>query len=662
MIVLNENHRLTTVHHSDPIPQGMDAHLHAMVGRWKRFRKATRYFMKQAQSIKQLTETYQKYSDHELRNNLYKFRELFRRQTKDSQKQLPHALAMISEAVFRTLGFRPFAEQMAGALILFDGAIAEMSTGEGKTVTAAMAAVIRGWIGLPCHVITSNDYLAARDAETMKPLFDFCYVSVSSVTSSDQPQDRRPRYAHDVVYTTAKELLADFLRDRIHLSLFQDASRRMIHLLESHSNLSIGQVVLRGIHTAIIDEADNVLIDEAVTPLIISQEKPNKAFFEACQIAMKIARSLRKEIDYQADSIQKMIWIQKDLTEMITREKGDDPNGFKSIPFQKNLIRQALVALEFFHLNQQYIIDKDEIIIVDESTGRQMPGRSWTDGLHQLIEVKEGVPPTPVKETQARLSFQRFFRFFKVFSGMTGTAWEASREFWQIYNTRVVRIPNHRPCLRKTSPIQFYATSQQKWDAILHEIETVHATGRPLLIGTRHVERSEWLAEKLSQKGLSCMVVNAVRQQEEAKIIANAGQAHAITVATNMAGRGTDIKLQKTVDSLGGLHVIATECHGSYRVDRQLFGRAARQGDPGSARPYSSMEDELIARHLPRFLKMTTTFLQRCFPFASRLLGLSVVRISQFFSERLDFNLRLTVQRTDTWLDNSLSFARDDVQ
>jgi preprotein translocase subunit SecA len=662
MGTLNDNYRLTAIRNPPKIPTGIEARLSRFLGKTKGSRNVLRKLLNDAKAIDHDSKKHQSLTDDDLRDQLQWIKSSFRKSPKKSDALIPEAMGLIQEAVKRTMGFRPYPVQIAGALALHRGFIAEMSTGEGKTVTAAMAAIVRGWIGLPCHVITANDYLAARDAEILTGLFSFCWVSVGSVTSELKPDERRASYGKDVAYTTPKEILADFLRDRIALGKQQNFERRMIQSMLGNDARQMNQVVMRGIHTAIVDEADNVLIDEAITPLIISREEPNEAFMESCKSAITIANALECDKDYRLEPAFRTVTFLKDIQELIREKQDSNPTFFSWILFQKDLIRQALVAKEFFHRDRQYVIEDEKIVIVDESTGRKMPMRSWSSGLHQLVEAKEGLPMSPVKETQARLSFQRFFRFFHCFSGMTGTGKEAAGEFWHIYGVPVITIPNNRPSKRIILPLNVFMDDATKMQAILADIKTIHALGRPILVGTRTVQKSEEIAALLESAGMPCRVVNAIRQEQEAEIIALAGHHSAITVATNMAGRGTDIKLSREVEALGGLHVLATECHGSSRIDRQLFGRAARQGDHGSATAYTSYQDELLVRNLPVFLFAPIRKILILTPFLKNSMGTFSVWLAQRIAHHKDFQSRLQVQRMDTWLDESLSFAADDVK
>ena len=646
---LTDNYRLTSCKQVKKIPTGLDALVFRMVGRFKGRRGELRRLLRDARLIDKLGRSYSGLSDAMLRGKLDGLQNCFRRNP--DRDSLMNAFALVQEAVARTLGYRPYVEQVAGALALYCGYIAEMSTGEGKTVTAAMCGVVRGWSKRPCHVITANDYLAARDAEIMKPLYSYCGVSVGAVTGTMKPAERREGYAADVTYSTAKEVLADFLRDRIALGKFQNFSKRIVGGTSEGLERLTGNLVQRGLYTAIVDEADNVLIDEAVTPLIISREKENAEFNESCRVAFEISKELEERRDYAVDFKNRTVRFVTDIDERL--EELESKDEFARAGFLKDLVRQALVAQKLFECGRHYVVEEGKVVIVDESTGRKMPMRSWNGGLHQMIEIKEGLELSGLKETEARMSFQRFFRLYKNFSGMTGTGKEAAAEFWTIYGAAVVCIPNHRKNRRKVSLLKTFGTKESKRLSIVKEVFRIHEKGRPILIGTKDIDESETLAEMVTALGLECKVINAVRSEEEASIIADAGKLGAITVATNMAGRGTDIKIPDKVKKLGGLHVIATECNPSARIDRQLFGRSARQGDPGSVSHYASFEDEVLRRNLPNALAVI-------FRHLGPLSGLSV-RWAQYRAGRKAYRSRLSVQRTDTWLEDSLGFSGNGV-
>lgn len=646
---LTDNYRLTSCKQVKKIPTGLDALVFRMVGRFKGRRGVLRRLLRDARLIDKLGRSYSGLSDAMLRGKLDGLQNCFRRNP--DRDSLMNAFALVQEAVARTLGYRPYVEQVAGALALYRGYIAEMSTGEGKTVTAAMCGVVRGWSKRPCHVITANDYLAARDAEIMKPLYSYCGVSVGAVTGTMKPAERREGYAADVTYSTAKEVLADFLRDRIALGKFQNFSKRIVGGTSEGLERLTGNLVQRGLYTAIVDEADNVLIDEAVTPLIISREKENAEFNESCRVAFEISKELEERRDYAVDFKNRTVRFVTDIDERL--EELESKDEFARAGFLKDLVRQALVAQKLFECGRHYVVEEGKVVIVDESTGRKMPMRSWNGGLHQMIEIKEGLELSGLKETEARMSFQRFFRLYKNFSGMTGTGKEAAAEFWTIYGAAVVCIPNHRKNRRKVSLLKTFGTKESKRLSIVKEVFRIHEKGRPILIGTKDIDESETLAEMIKALGLECRVINAVRSDDEATIIEGAGRMGAITVATNMAGRGTDIKIPDKVKKLGGLHVIATECNPSSRIDRQLFGRAARQGDPGSASHYASFEDDVLRRNLPGALWGAFRHLGR--------LSALVVRWAQYSAGKKAMKSRLSVQRTDTWLEDSLGFSGNDV-
>ena len=636
---------------------GLDALVNGMIGRHRRRRGVFAELEREAFAVGALEREYVERSDAELQRRLLAFREEIRHGGRAAAAVLLPALAAIREAADRQLGLRPFPVQLMGALALQRGYLAEMATGEGKTLTAGLAAVLAGWSKRPCHVVTVNDYLVRRDAAWLSPLFHFCGVRVGIVTGELDPVARAKGYGCDVTYVTSKELLADFLRDRLRLGRMQDATRRLIRrMLMPQSGLQDG-LVLRGLHTAIVDEADSVLIDEAVTPLIISATHANDSLREAVRLAKEMASRLVEAEDYRAVLRYREIELTAAGEEKLEAMAEPLPGLWRGPDRRRELVIQALVACEYHHRDKQYIVEEDKLVIVDEFTGRPMPQRTWREGLHQAIEAKEGLPISDPTETVARLSFQRFFRCFHKLSGMTGTAREAAGEFWQVYNLPVVRIPSNRPCVRKQWPDRVFLDEAEKWKAVVEEILRVHASGRPVLIGTRNVQASEQLGGWLAERGLEAKVLNATRLEEEAGIVAVAGERGRITIATNMAGRGTDIKLGVGVAGLGGLHVIATERHESGRVDRQLFGRAGRQGDPGSAQAILSAEDELVRRHLSVAVRQVLRQALRRGLCLKGNVAAGAFQLAQGRAQALAFQQRKAVLRSDLWLDEALSFA-----
>ena len=623
--------------------------VHGWIGHYQRRRAIGRDLMRDARQVDSLASSFEHLSDHALREALMAHRSVFRR--KPSAEDEIRALAAIREAAFRTLGLRPFVVQLAGALALCRGYLVEMATGEGKTLTAGLAAVLIGWKRKPFHLITVNDYLVERDARWLASLYEFCRIRVGTVVGESNPDQRRAAHRCDVTYTTSRELLADLLRDQMRQP--RQTPRSITLLGQMLSGNQVGnQPVLRGIHTAIVDEADSILIDEAVTPLIISSPRPNPSLKQAIHRAESIACQLVREEDYTINPTYREVELTRQGEARAAQLAHDWPGIWRSASRREELLKQALVAHNFFEKGKQYILQDDKVVIVDEFTGRPMPQRSWRQGLHQAIEVKEGLDPSDPNETVARMSFQRFFRCFVRLSGMTGTAAESASELWRIYELATVRLPHNKPCIRRARPSVILPDQSRKFDAILREVQALHTEGRPILIGTRSVSVSEAIGRLLEQAGLPHQILNATRLQEEAMIVARAGERGRITVATNMAGRGTDIKLDQGVTNLGGLHVIATEPHESSRVDRQLFGRSGRQGDPGTCRLFASLEDELMVRTLrgaePSHWKQN---LIRLIP------GRLLFWLAQRVSERRAYRQRLAVLRSDRWLDESLSFA-----
>ena len=660
MLIPTQDYRRTDHRVPSRPLSGLDAAVNGVIGRHQRRTKVGEQLKRDAEAIDSQARDWTELTDHDLQTRLLGFRELFRR-GKVSNENLFPALAAIREAADRKLGLRPFPVQLMGALALHRGYLAEMATGEGKTLTAGLAAILAGWTKRPCHVVTVNDYLVQRDAEWLEPLYHFCGVRVGFVAFWMGAPERVKNYGCDVTYVTSKELLADFLRDRLYLGKFNDPSRRLIHRMLSPQFAATQGTVTRGLHTAIVDEADSVLIDEAVTPLIIAAPRPNESLREATRLAHELVAKFDPQLDYRINPRYKEIELTKEGSVKLISGATHLPGLWRGHDRRLELVVQALVAREFYHRDKQYIVEGDKLVIVDEFTGRPMPQRHWREGMHQAVEAKEGLPISDPTETVARLSFQRFFRCFHKLSGMTGTAREAAGELWQVYGLPVISIPTNRPCVREQWPDRIFVDEAGKWQAVVAEIERVHATGRPVLVGTRSVLASEKLFQSLSERGLDAKVLNASRLKEEAEIIALAGEQGRITIATNMAGRGTDIKLGHGVTKLGGLHVIATECHESGRVDRQLFGRAGRQGDPGSAQIFVSVEDELIRRYLPSIARTTLDKMVRNGMKGKARVAKAAFGLAQRKAQTLAFKQRRGVLRSDLWLEEALSFAGETI-
>jgi len=647
-----QDQRLTELKTADEVHTGLDAVANGLVGRIRRRGGALTQLMSAANEIDRLAPDYEHTGDRILREKLQECRQVFRRSRAVDRELLYSALAAIREAARRKVGLLSHTVQLAGALALHRGYLAEMATGEGKTLSAAMTAVLAAWTGRPLHIVTANDYLAQRDAEWMRPLCRFCGLEVGFVRGDFEHNRRQEAYSRDITYTTSKELVADFLRDRLKLGRFQHVAQRRIRSLFAPRLMDRFSPVLRGLHTAIVDEADHILIDEAVTPVILSSPHENEVFRQACLEAVPLADGFEQDRDFTIDHSYRSAELTSAGRAKIRDLAVTMPGLWRAPRRSEELIAQALEAKYLFERDKQYVIEDGKVVIVDEFTGRLMPQRTWREGLHQAVEAKEKLDPSDLSETSMRLSFQRFFRFFHRLSGMTGTAREAADELWQIYDLPVVCIPTHRPIQRKHLRPVFFPNADAKWAAIVEQIRNVHEIGRPILVGVRSVGRSERLSEMLHEQQLDHQVLNAVRHREEAQIIAMAGQEGQITIATNMAGRGTDIKLGRGVADKGGLHVLATEFHEGGRIDRQLYGRSGRQGDPGTAVTFASLEDELIVRYVPAAVRRCLN-LQRPGKWCGPLL-----RHAQRVAENRAFRQRKQVLRTDNWIDESLSFAQ----
>ncbi|RII31780.1 MAG: prepilin peptidase [Geobacter sp.] len=502
--------------------------------------------------------------------------------------------AVVREVAGRTVGKRHYDVQLMGGWALLKGMIAEMETGEGKTLTATLAATTAALAGVPVHVLTVNDYLTARDAEEMGPVYRALGLSVGCVTHEVPVENRRAQYLNDITYCTNKDIVFDYLRDRLTLGELGGAPLRLraesLYAREAREK----RLLLRGLYYAITDEADSLLIDESRTPLIISGSVVGREEIQFMEAALAFAGGLAIDTDFLIDNNTRQIRITEKGEKRINALVLPPETPWTSTIRKHEMIRRAISALHLFHLDKEYLVRDGKVQIIDVFTGRVMPDRSWEQGLQQLIEIKEGCEVTKQQETVARISYQKFFRRYLHLAGMTGTAKEVTGEFWSVYGLPVVRIRTHRPLRRHYLAGRIFTTMAQKEQHLLERVRVIHGTGQPILIGTGSVAASEKVSGLLSGAGLPHTVLNAKNDHEEAQIVALAGERGAITIATNMAGRGTDIKLAPGVTELNGLHVILTERHEAARIDRQLAGRCARQGDPGSFEAILSLDDALL--------------------------------------------------------------------
>lgn len=540
--------------------------------------------------ILRLDSAMQQMSNEELKGQTEKFRQWIR-DGKPVAKILPEAFAVVREASFRTLGMKQYPVQLLSGLMLYNGCISEQKTGEGKTLVCAAPAYLSALSGKPVHVVTVNDYLAKRDADEIGQIHRFLGLTVGCILGEMSQEERRAAYACDITYATNHELGFDYLRD----NMAMDES----------------ETVMRGLGYAIIDEADSVLIDEARTPLIISgQGGKSTKMYEICDVlagqlergtqtefsATKIfdADEMKETGDYAVDEKEKNIVLTANGIRKVEQFFHiDDLSDPKNLTIHHHVIL-ALRAKELMKRDKDYMVKDGAVQIVDEFTGRVMPDRRYSDGLHQAIEAKEGVQVMEENRTYATITFQNFFNKYEKKSGMTGTAMTEKKEFRDIYGMDVIAIPTNRPVIRVDHEDAVYKTMDEKYRAIIHKIKEVHAKGQPVLVGTTDIKTSETLSAMLKKEGLKHEVLNAKNHELEAEIIAQAGKHGAVTLATNMAGRGTDIKLDDEARAAGGLYVIGTQRHESRRIDNQLSGRSGRQGDPGESKFYISLEDRLM--------------------------------------------------------------------
>lgn len=636
----------------DPV-FGLDGFLKTISRLTHYFTGIERKLMQQAQNVICISNTLTSLSDIELNVALQQYKNTIKQKRRTNKEEiLVNALAHIVEVCERTLNIRPFDVQIMGTLALYQNYVIEMKPGEGKTLTAGLAAILKGWSGFPCHVVTTNDYLATRDVTTLQPIFQRCGVTVGTIVQEMPEEQRRTIYLNDVVYGTSKELLADFLRDKIRLNSELNSHQLLINQFnKTHSK---PQNIMRGLHSVIVDEADSVLSDEATTPLIISVEGQNHLLKEAVLISKSIIDKLQPDIHYTLNARYRDIQLNSIGKEIIDNLSHQLPPIWRLPLWRDELIQQALIAREFFIKEHQYTIIDEKLVIVDEKTGRLMPGRTWRYGLQQAIEAKENIELSNPSETRASLSFQHFFRLYKNLSGMSGTLHGLKNEFWHIYGVHIVSIPSRFPSQLTLSKDIIYKTNEDKWNAVVMQIKHISLQGLPILVGTRSIDDSEKLAEKIRSLGLSCNVLNALYHAEEAKIVEQAGQPYAITIATNMAGRGTDILVNDDINKAGGLHVISTERYESRRIDWQLYGRSGRQGQNGKAVSVLSLEDELFVTYCPIYIQVGLKKMVSIT--AGQKISLLIYRHIQKKAEHFAFLSRKNMLLNDTRLKNTLPF------
>ncbi len=534
-------------------------------------------------------------SDSEIRKNSLSLR--FEARSGVSLEQLlPPAFALVREASRRSIGMRHYSVQLLGGTAMHFGSVAVMQTGEGKTLTATLPLYLSALTGRGAHLATANDYLAARDAKLMAPVFNRLGMSVGTVTADMPRPQRRLGYACDVTYSTAKEIGFDFLRDRLLARQLGGAAGNGFAKLMAGASSGDNAPVQRGMNFILVDEADSILIDEARTPLIVSSlpDEVARARATLFRWASEVEEQFSEEAHFKTDAESKQVSLTGAGRKMVRQLP--QPAALHQMPILDiyDQLEQAIFVRENYLLDRHYVVREGEIVIVDEFTGRLAEGRKWRNGLHQAIEARENVEVSVETGEAARITIQDLFLRYDGLAGMTGTAANSARELRKIYDLQVVEVPTNRPPKRKAWPDLVLGTDAKRWQAIAEEIADVYRKGRPVLIGTRSIDKSERLSQLLSELNIPHEVLNARHLSREAAIVGEAGQVGRVTVATNMAGRGTDIQISEEARKLGGLHVICSELHDSSRIDRQLIGRCGRQGDPGTFRQFMSLDDDIL--------------------------------------------------------------------
>lgn len=655
-----EHQRVHFEHRAPKPKKGFDRLADDLIGRVKRGPWTAKRLATEARQISTAREAMEALTDGQLNEQLVALRTQRRRKPDDLRGPLVPGLAALAVAAERELGLKAYEVQLMASAALVQGFFTEVDTGEGKTLAIGLAAAYQAWGGLPCHVITANDYLAGRDAKNLHSFYQRAGLTVGSVLGEDDDDKRRTAYRCAVTYTTAKEAAADYLRDRLRSGGVEPRPARFLAVMAGQG--SVTGPVQRGLHACFIDEADHALIDEAVTPLIISRTLEAGEMAEAAHAAWSLAATFEPDVHYRLDRERRTVELLEPGVNLALYQLDLPQDGLWASERRRvELTRQAVQAREFFLRDEHYVVDDGKVVIVDPATGRPMAMRTWQQGLHQLIEAKEGLEVTGATETLARISFQSYFRKYQHLAGASGTLREAAGELWHTYHAPFVRIPRNLPCQRQHVGTRFLPTAEAQHEALLHEIRSRHGRGQPLLIGTRTVDTSERIAKLMRTAHLpgADRVLNAVRHREEALLISRAGHRGVITIATSMAGRGTDIRLEKGVEILGGLHVVTTEANDSYRVDRQLFGRAARQGDPGSVMAVYHAGDPVLKRFIPGPLLHLWSRSLECALLGAvpQWIGHGLLRWSHLRAQSLAARSRRSVMLAEVEIQRSLGFA-----
>jgi preprotein translocase subunit SecA len=636
------------------VEQAVNEWFEQQCARLQRYRYRQGYITKK---VDRYSDALQNCSDEALDLVLQELRREMHRQGLQ-QALIIESFAVIREAAGRVLGKRHFNTQLYGGWLMMNGKLAEMQTGEGKTLTTTLPACTAALAGIPVHVITANDYLAERDCEIMLPLYQRLGLTGASVVDGMDPQQCRQAYQADIVHVTNKQIAFDYLRDRIEMGedtgnlCFQYRQiQRQQHAVKAEP------LLLRGLCFAIVDEADSVLIDEANTPLIITRSLPNEETADTYGDALYLVSRLVEEQHFKLNNKLRIVELTLEGEDFLTDQILNLPKIWRNQRKRETLVKQALCATHFFQRDREYLVVEDKVQIIDQSTGRVMADRAWEQGLHQMIEAKEGCLISEQREPQARISYQRFFSRYLLLSGTSGTISEVADEMQRVYDLKLFKVSTNQPTKRLMHGEIIYLDKVDKKLALINRVKAIQGIGRPILIGTCSVEESEQVGDWFEQQGIQHRVLNAKQDRHEAEIISAAGQKAAITVATNMAGRGTDIALGPGVEELGGLHVISLSLNDSYRIDRQLYGRCARQGDPGSAEAILSLQDDaLIQYYGPGMLRFLSTLGAAGKPvpgWVSRL----ILRQPQRKHEKKQCRIRKALMQQDKRLRHTLAFS-----
>jgi len=645
-------------------PQQMDKWPGFLESRAKRLTANVKYqFKRRRYTVSYIVKRVARYepgiaalSDDDLRKWVQHLkRELIQHGLQD--KLVFQSFATIREVSNRVLKLRHFDVQLLGGWVMLNGMISEMETGQGKTLTATLPACTVAMAGIPVHIVTANDYLAERDEEILRPLYQWLGIQSASIVDRTEIDARQEAYRCHIVHSTSQQIAFDYLRDR--MAMGDDVGSMQIQFKQRQSQHQgkPSPFLLRGLCFTIIDEADSLLIDEAKTPLVISQTRQSDKQEQIYHDALNLASSLDKTRDYTVNEKYQEVHLTTKGEAKLTNLSAPFSSYWQRKKQREMMVILALKARHLFHRDKHYLIRDDVVQIIDILTGRTMPDRSWEHGLHQLIEAKEGCEISGERDPLAKISYQKFFKRYLHLSGMSGTVSEVADELHQVYKLRVIKIPPHKPSKRVMQPEWVYKSTEHKWAAFIKRVMHIHKQGRPLLIGSQSVSDSKYISDLLNANNLNHHLLNAQQDADEASIISKAGELNSITVATNMAGRGTDISLSDAVKEVGGLHVISTNRNDARRIDRQLYGRCARQGDPGSAEAYLSLADDNLTQFYPSFFLSLISVLiwpNKSLPnfLAKRLLSLPQKR-----TERHHFQTRRLLMKQDKSQEKMMSFT-----